>query len=143
MPTTARMLQPSPDRVWAIVSGGSHSDLRVVGATQRRQVAGQCHVAGVKLHRSAGVWSLVLDDSTEITAKDPDRSVKCVTKAGPSENQKWSSRSLPKGRAHAWTALGALKRSGQCLLAPVYHLMIKWLDVEAVHRFANVIEGRR
>jgi hypothetical protein len=119
--SNTRGMRPSRNQVWDVVSDASQNPLRAAGATQMRRV-------GVELHHSVGVWSLVLEEDTEVTVKVPDRSAKC---------------SLPRARTRAWTARRTSKGPGRLVLALVHHLMIRWCHVEAAHRIANVTEGRR
>lgn len=144
MSTNTRLIQASPEMVWDVLADGWLYPLWVVGATRMREVDDHWPAVGAKLHHSAGVWPLVLDDNTEVLAVDPGRSVKLRARGWPMGEAEVAITLTPEGLGtRVDLTEDAVKGPG--LLAPkfVRHLMIKWRNVEALDRFAHIAEGRR
>src|SRR6187549_195468 len=66
MASNERRIKTTPDQVWDVLADGWLYPLWVVGATRMRAVDDEWPRTGAKLHHSAGVWPVVLDDNTEV-----------------------------------------------------------------------------
>jgi len=144
MSTNTRLIEASPEMVWDVLADGWLYALWVVGTTRMREVDDHWPAVGAKLHHSAGVWPLVLDDNTEVLDVDPGRSVKLRARGWPMGEAEVVIILTPEdSRTRMSLTEDAVKGPG--LLVPGYlrHLMIKWRNVEALDRFANIAEGRR
>lgn len=143
-PTVEREIAATPDQVWAVLADGWLYPLWVVGATRMRDVDDHWPKPGARLHHSAGVWPLVIDDSTEVLEMTPVQ--RLVLKA----------RGWPGGEAHVeieLTAQGpgtlvtlredAVSGPGRLVPPPVRHPMLHVRNVEALGRLARLVEGRR
>ncbi len=71
MATNTREIRTVPDKVWDVLADGWLYPLWVVGATRMRDVDASWPAVGAQLHHSAGVWPLVLDDTTEVLEAEP------------------------------------------------------------------------
>jgi uncharacterized protein YndB with AHSA1/START domain len=78
--TVQRIIQTTPDRVWAVLSDGwTYSDW-VVGTVHIRDVDPDWPAVGAKLHHKAGPWPFSLQDSSTVLSCVPGREL--TMKAG-------------------------------------------------------------
>lgn len=143
MPTNSRVIKTAPDKVWAVLADGWLYPLWVVGATRMRDVDANWPDVGSKIHHSAGVWPVVVDDNTEVLACEPGRFMRL------------RARGWPLGEAEVTitlTASGAetlveidediVSGPGLFLPQPARAPMIKVRNVESLRRLAFIAENR-
>lgn len=143
MDLTTRTIAAPPAKVWAVLDDGWLYPLWVVGATRMREVDDHWPAQGARLHHSAGVWPLVLDDETEV--------LECV----PEQRLRLRARGWPAGAAEVLLELreqggqtvvelheDVVSGPGRLVPAPVRHPMIHVRNVEALRRLAALAEGR-
>jgi uncharacterized protein YndB with AHSA1/START domain len=71
-----RVIQASPDRVFAVLADGwTYSDW-VVGTVHIRDVDASWPMPGAELHHKAGPWPLSLHDKSTVLSVEDDRSLK-------------------------------------------------------------------
>jgi uncharacterized protein YndB with AHSA1/START domain len=132
-----------PQAVWDVLSDGWLYPLWVVGATRMRDVDENWPEVGSKIHHSAGVWPVVVNDYTEVLESAPLRQL--VLRA----------RGWPMGEAKVVLELeavggGTLVRivedavAGPGRLVPdaLMQPMLAWRNTETLRRLAFVVEGR-
>ena len=71
------------EKVWAVLEDGWSYPSWVVGASRMRAVDATWPAAGAKLHHSAGVWPLVLNDETRVKAVEPGRRLVLLARGRP------------------------------------------------------------
>lgn len=143
MTSTSREIETAPEQVWAVLADGWLYPLWVVGATRMRDVDHAWPAEGTKLHHSAGVWPIVVDDDTEVLDCDPGRFLRL------------RARGWPLGEADVSitvTASGpgtlvrideeAVSGPGAWVPRPVEAPLIRWRNTEALRRLALVAENR-
>jgi hypothetical protein len=126
-----------------VLSDGWLYPLWVVGATRMRAVEASWPEPGAKIHHSAGVWPLVVNDDSEVLECDPLRRLVLRAKG-------W-----PIGEAHVVIELedlGTTTRvrihedaaAGPGALVPsvIRQPMLSWRNVETLRRLSYVVEGR-
>jgi uncharacterized protein YndB with AHSA1/START domain len=138
-----RTIDAPPQAVWDVLSDGWLYPLWVVGATRMRSVDAHWPEVGAKIHHSAGVWPLVVDDNTEVVAVTPLRRLELRAKGWPLgeadvvlELEDVGSQTLV--RIHEDAAEGP----GRLVPGFARSPMLKWRNVEALRRLAFVVEGR-
>lgn len=143
MTVTTRTIEASPDRVWDVLADGWLYPLWVVGATRMREVDDGWPAEGTKLHHSAGVWPLVIDDNTEVLDVQPGQSLRLRARGWPMGEAEVLITLTPEGSAtRIELAEDAVKGPGTLVPAPLRAAMIRWRNVEALDRLAHVAEGR-
>lgn len=143
MTTNTRTIEASPDKVWEVLADGWLYPLWVVGATRMRAVDETWPAVGSKLHHSAGVWPLVVDDNTEVLEADPGRSLRLRARGWPMGEAEVLITLTPMGsRTRMEIAEDAVRGPGVLVPKLLRHPMIKWRNTEALDRFANLAEGR-
>lgn len=143
MTTNTRTIDASPDKVWEVLEDGWLYPLWVVGATRMRKVDDHWPAVGSKLHHSAGVWPLVVDDNTEVLELEPGRSLRLRARGWPMGEATVVLTLTPEGSGtRVEIAEDVVKGPG--LLVPQFlrHPMIKWRNAEALDRFAHLAERR-
>ena len=83
MTTNSRTIKTAPGKVWQVLSDGWLYPVWVVGATRMRDVDRSWPAEGTRLHHSAGVWPLVIDDNTEVLECEPGRTLRLRAKGWP------------------------------------------------------------
>ena len=71
MTVNVRTIDAPPQAVWDVLADGWLYPLWVVGATRMRAVDADWPSVGSRIHHSAGVWPVVVDDNTEVKASEP------------------------------------------------------------------------
>ncbi|KRE99691.1 polyketide cyclase [Nocardioides sp. Soil777] len=144
MAENTRLVHATPEQVWEVLSDGWLYPVWVVGASRMREVDDDWPAVGSKLHHSVGLWPLLIDDNTEVTATVPGHSVTLRARAWPVGEAEVSIRLLPVG---AETEVRIIEDavSGPGVLAPrpVRGVTLKWRNTETLRRLALIAEGRR
>lgn len=78
-----RVIAASPERVFNVLADGWNYPLWVVGASYMRSVDAGWPAVGTCLHHSVGVWPLLIEDTTEVLAMEPDRKLVLHARAWP------------------------------------------------------------
>lgn len=81
--TVQRHLNCTPDDVFGVLGDGWTYPIWVVGASRMRAVDPSWPQVGAKLHHSAGIWPLLINDSTSILVWDPPRQVVLEARGWP------------------------------------------------------------
>jgi hypothetical protein len=143
MSENQRTIHASPEAVWQVLSDGWLYPLWVVGATRMRDVDAAWPAPGSRIHHSAGVWPLIVNDETTVEAVDPQRRMQLRAKGWPLGEADVVIELDPVGdqtvvRIHEDAASGP----GRLVPAVVRGPMIKWRNSETLRRLAFICEGR-
>ena len=120
MTRNERTIRALPDQVWDVLSDGWLYPVWVVGATRMRDVDGNWPEVGSCLHHSAGVWPLVVSDSTEVLENRPGSVLRMRARGWPIGEAEacgaaWVQASSNKGRppADGSTAMASMVNTPQ------------------------------
>jgi hypothetical protein len=143
MTRNSRLIKALPDQVWDVLSDGWVYPTWVVGATRMRDVDTTWPEVGSQLHHSAGVWPLIVSDSTEVLVSQPEHLLKV------------RARGWPIGEAEVTITLDAqgadtlveidedaVAGPGRLVPEPIRALAIKIRNVETLRRLAFIAEHR-
>ena len=143
MSENQRTVHASPEAVWQVLSDGWLYPVWVVGATRMRDVDTDWPAPGSRLHHSAGVWPVVVNDETRIVSTEPQRRMQLRAKGWPLgeadvviELEPVGDETVVRIREDAATGPGRLVPG--VLRAPV----LKWRNSETLRRLAFLCEGR-
>ncbi|HTJ36568.1 MAG TPA: SRPBCC family protein [Dactylosporangium sp.] len=78
-----RLVNTSPDRVFAVLADGWSYASWVVGASHIRDVDDGWPAVGTRLHHQVGPWPLHINDVTSVQAVDPGRMLELHARAWP------------------------------------------------------------
>jgi uncharacterized protein YndB with AHSA1/START domain len=143
MATNSRVIKTVPDRVWDVLADGWLYPVWVVGATRMRDVDRSWPAAGAKLHHSAGVWPLVIDDNSEVLESEPGHFLRLRARGWPLGEAEVAitltasgSNTLVEIKEKAVSGPGAL------VPEPVENVLIGFRNNETLRRLAFVAENR-
>lgn len=139
----SRTIKASPDKVWQTLSDGWLYPLWVVGATRMRDVDEAWPAVGSRLHHSAGVWPLVIDDDTEVLDVEPGSRLRLRARAWPAGEAEVLITLTPQdGETLLEMREDAVRGPGKLVPLPIRAPMIGWRNVEALRRLAAIAERR-
>jgi uncharacterized protein YndB with AHSA1/START domain len=143
MSRNSMVIEATPDQVWDVLADGWLYPLWVVGATRMRDVEHNWPEVGSRLHHSAGVWPLVLNDDTEVLEASPRTRMKLRARGWPLGEAEVTITLTPVG-AHTRVDIeeDAVSGPGAMLPKPLRDPMIKVRNVETLRRLAFVAQGR-
>jgi uncharacterized protein YndB with AHSA1/START domain len=143
MALNRRLVEATPDEVWAVLADGWLYPLWVVGATRLRDVTGGWPSKGAKIHHSVGVWPLMIDDESEVLEVDPGSRLRLRAAVWPLGEATVTLHLHPSG-AHTEVVIEEDVSSGPGVLvpAPIRNQMLKVRNVETLKRLAYVAENR-
>jgi uncharacterized protein YndB with AHSA1/START domain len=144
MAVNTREIKTAPENVWAVLSDGWLYPVWVVGATRMRDVDHTWPQAGAKLHHSAGVWPVVIDDNTEVLECDPGRYLLLRARGWPLGEAEVAITLRPSG-ANTMVEIRekAVSGPGAMIPEPIENVAIKYRNTETLRRLAYVAENRR
>lgn len=134
----------TPEEIFAVLADGWLFSAWVVGATHIRDVDDDWPAVGSRLHYSAGVWPLTVDDTTEVVAAAPPRMLELEAKLSPLGSA-WIRLELvatPTGETevrmyeHSKHGLGAL------IPTVVQELLLVPRNKESLSRLADIAVGK-
>lgn len=144
MATNRREIKTVPDKVWEVLADGWLYPVWVVGATRMRDVDEAWPAVGAKLHHSAGVWPLVLDDDTEVLECEPGHHLRLRARGWPIGEAEVAITLTASG---ANTVVEIVEKAvsgpGALVPGPIEALMIGLRNVETLRRLAFVSENRQ
>ena len=143
MTRNSRVIRALPEQIWDVLSDGWVYPTWVVGATRMRDVEKAWPAVGSSLHHSAGVWPLIVSDSTE------------VLEAEPGHRLRLRARGWPIGEAEVAITLeaqgpdtlvhideDAVAGPGRMVPEPIRAVAIKIRNTETLRRLAFIAENR-
>jgi uncharacterized protein YndB with AHSA1/START domain len=143
MAENRRLVEASPEEVWAVLADGWLYPLWVVGATRLRDVTGGWPAKGAKIHHSVGVWPMTIDDESEVLEVDPGSRLRLRAAAWPLGEATVTLHLNPSG-AYTEVVIEEDARSGPGRLVPepIRRKMLEIRNVETLKRLAFVAENR-
>jgi hypothetical protein len=138
-----KTINTAPDKVWEVLSDGWLYPLWVVGATRMRAVDDTWPQPGSKLHHSAGVWPLAVDDTTEVVECEPASYLQVIARGWPLGEAEVRLRLTGMGtRTRVTLEEHPVKGPGALVPKPIYTPLLMWRNVESLRRLAFLVEGR-
>jgi uncharacterized protein YndB with AHSA1/START domain len=138
-----KIIDTAPEKVWEVLSDGWLYPLWVVGATRMRAVDDPWPEPGSKLHHSAGVWPLAVDDTTEVVECEAARYLQVVARGWPlGEAEVRLTLDGMGTRTRVVMEEHPVKGPGALVPKPIYEPLLAWRNVESLRRLAFLVEGR-
>jgi hypothetical protein len=143
MSTITRVVEATPDQVWSVLSDGWTYPVWVVGASRMRDVDADWPEVGSQLHHSAGVWPMLVDDSTEVLECTPGSMLRLRARGWPAGEAEVVIRLRPQGSSTE-VVIEENTVSGPASLIPklVEDPLMDWRNTETLRRLAYVAENR-
>ncbi len=132
----------TPRQVWSVLSNGWLYPSWVVGAARMRDVDAGWPAPGTLLHHSVGSWPLMLDDTTEVVAVEPEQALLLRARAWPAGAAQVLIELTPDG-AGTLVSIREDAIAGPAALAPrlVRQAAIAPRNREVLRRLAFLAEG--
>ena len=137
-----RRVQAPPAAVWGVLSNGWLYPSWVVGAARMRAVDPRWPDAGTSLHHSAGVWPVLLSDSTTVLESEPGRRLLLQARGWPVGEARVELRIEPAGAGHSDVTIVEDVTHGvaRALPARVRQLLLGGRNTETLKRLAFLAE---
>ena len=143
MSTNTRIMSTTPDRVWDVLADGWLFPLWVVGASRIREVDAAWPAVGSKIHHSVGVWPLLVDDNTEVTACEPGRLLSLRARVWPAGSADVTLRLTAVGSdTEVVIEEDIVHGPARLVPKPVRTPPLAWRNVESLRRLAFLAERR-
>jgi uncharacterized protein YndB with AHSA1/START domain len=144
MATNTREIKTVPDKVWDVLADGWLYPTWVVGATRMRDVEEEWPQVGAKLHHSAGVWPVIVNDNTEVLECQPGRLLRLRARGWPLGEAEVLVTLAPSGAGTLVTIKeSAVTGPGALIPRPFEDALITWRNSESLLRLAFIAENRR
>lgn len=144
MATTKRVIDASPEKVFAVLSDGWLYATWVVGASRIREVDDGWPQTGTRIHHSVGSWPALINDSTRVLAHEQDRRLVLRARGWPIGEAEIEILLTPHPDGTEVTINEeAVAGPGKLVPEPLKGITIKWRNVEALRRLAYIAERRR
>jgi uncharacterized protein YndB with AHSA1/START domain len=141
--TVTRMVEATPEQVWAVLEDGWSYPSWVVGASRMRAVGEGWPGTGSKLYHSAGIWPAVVNDSTEVLESDPPRRLRLQAKGWPAGEATVELRIEPAGNGSKVTLIEDVSRGpGRFVPKALRQPAIALRNTETLRRLAYMAEAR-
>jgi uncharacterized protein YndB with AHSA1/START domain len=146
MSRTTRVMNCTPEDVFAVLEDGWSYGMWVVGAARIRDVDAAWPQKGSRIHHSVGAWPLLLSDNTEVEEVDAPHRLQLRVKAWPTGEGRVIISCTPTGEVGRETEVVIEERavSGPAKLVPaaVQDMMLHHRNIEALRRLAYLAENR-
>lgn len=139
-----RRVNATAHEVFEVLSDGWLYSSWVVGASRMRAVDETWPQVGARLHHSAGIWPVVLNDTTVAQESVPDRRLVMTARGWPVGEARIDIELQPDGAGACVVILREDVSAGpaQVVPRPVRALAIKPRNVETLRRLAYIAERR-
>lgn len=143
MSRNTRMMQCSPQDVFAVLADGWSYATWVVGAARIRDVDPEWPAVGTKIHHSVGLWPLLINDTTEVEDVDPPHRLRLKVRLWPTGSGVVLITCVAKEGGTEVTMEEQLVSGPAALLPrPVKDALLHARNVEALKRLAYLAENR-
>src|SRR3954452_5739153 len=143
MYTVTRMVEATPEQIWGVLEDGWSYPSWVVGASRMRAVSDDWPATGSKLHHSAGIWPLVVNDETAVLESDPPRLLRLQAKGWPAGEATVELRIEAAGDGSKGAIVeGAAHGPGHYVPKVLRQPAIALRNTETLRRLAYMAEGR-
>jgi len=143
MSTNVRVMNCSPEDVFAVLADGWLFPTWVVGASRMRDVDAAWPQVGSKLQHSFGVWPALINDETTVLEYDPPRRLVIQPKGWPIGEARVTLevKRRPEGCVVRITE-EAVEGPGSFVPKPLLDVPLFIRNVETLRRLAYIAEGK-
>ena len=144
MASNERRISATPEQVFAVLADGWLYPTWVVGASRMRAVDATWPAPQSRLHHSAGVWPLLLNDETTLLEWQPPRRMKLEAKGWPLGTATVELDVTSEGTTSCRVRIteNPSRGPGALVPKPVSDALIATRNTETLRRLAYLVEGR-
>jgi hypothetical protein len=138
----SRTFTCSAEDVFRVLEDGWTYPVWVVGASRIRDVDEGWPAPGTRLHHSAGVWPVLIDDNTEVLDYTPPRGLVLEARGWPAGQARVTIRVDPQPTG-CLVSIEEDASAGPALVVPkpVRLALMHWRNTETLRRLAFLAEG--
>lgn len=142
MSRTTRVMDCTPEDVFAVLEDGWSYGMWVVGAARIRDVDAGWPEVGSRIHHSVGAWPVLLSDSTEVEQVDRPRMLQLRVKAWPTGEGRVVLTMQPADGGGTEVVMEESAVSGPATLIPkpAEDFLLHHRNVEALRRLSYLAE---
>lgn len=142
--TQRRAVRAPVAQVWRVLADGWSYPLFVVGAARMRAVDPGWPAVGARLHHSAGVWPLVIDDTTVVEDVEPGRRLVLTARGWPAGRARVTVRLEPLDAGTTLVTLDEDATAGPTLVVPgpLRRALVDLRNTETLRRLDHLAAGR-
>lgn len=142
MSRTTRVMDCSPEDVFAVLEDGWSYGMWVVGAARIRDVDEAWPQVGSRIHHSVGAWPLLISDNTEVEKVDKPHMLQLRVKAWPTGEGRVAITMQPAGDGRTEVVIEEQAVNGPATLIPkpAQDFMLHHRNVEALRRLGYLAE---
>ncbi|MEV0718188.1 SRPBCC family protein [Asanoa sp. NPDC050611] len=145
MSETSRVIDATPERIFAVLADGWSYASWVVGAAHIRDVEDGWPAVGTSIHHRVGPWPVQINDSTTVRAMEPARLLELDARMWP------LGRAVIRLTLEPATPTSTLVRMAETVVSgavrslpdPVQALLLKPRNAEALGRLGDIAVHRR
>jgi uncharacterized protein YndB with AHSA1/START domain len=141
----SRVIDASPDAVFAVLADGWLYAGWVVGSSHIREVDDNWPAVGARIHHSVGPWPLHVQDVTVVRAVEPGLSLSLEARGWPVGAAAVALTLVPHGDGRTLVRMTEhiVRGPGKVLPAALQSLVVKPRNTESLARLADLVTGRR
>ncbi|HEY0772973.1 MAG TPA: SRPBCC family protein [Nocardioidaceae bacterium] len=142
MSRTTRVMDCTPEDVFAVLEDGWSYGMWVVGAARIRDVDAGWPEVGSRIHHSVGAWPVLLSDNTEVEQVDRPRVLQLRVKAWPTGEGRVVLTMQPADGGGTEVVMEESAVSGPATLIPkpAEDFLLHHRNVEALRRLCYLAE---
>lgn len=139
-----RVVETSTSRVWDVLADGWMYPVFVVGAARMREVDDAWPAQGSELHHSAGMWPLMIDDTTTVERCEVGRLLVLTARGWPAGQARITMRLTPLGPERTEVVIEEDATRGMALAVPgpLRRCAMDLRNTETLHRLDLIARGR-
>ena len=143
MSQTSRGFLCTPQQVFDVLQDGWLYATWVVGASRIRDVDADWPAVGSRIHHSAGVWPMLINDVSLVKEYDPPHTLLLQAKGWPAGEAHIRLTVTPSpGGCTVTIREDATAGPGRLVPPPVRHALLGWRNRESLNRLQMLAEGR-
>ncbi len=139
-----RVIAADAAQVWDVLADGWLYPVFVVGAARMREVDAAWPAPGTRLHHSAGLWPLMIDDTTVVLECEVGRRLVLEARGWPAGQARVTMRleALGPGRTAVTIEEDATAGPGRLVPGPVRRRLVDLRNAETLRRLDHLARGR-
>lgn len=140
----SRVVQAGSAHVWDVLADGWLYPVFVVGAARMRAVDPGWPAVGTRLHHSAGMWPVMLDDTSSVLECEPGRRLVLEARGWPAGRARvvMALEDLGPARTRVTIEEDATAGPGRALPGPLRRRLLDARNAETLQRLDHLARGR-
>lgn len=145
MSETRKVIETTPERIFAVLADGWSYASWVVGAAHIRDVDAAWPAVGSRIHHKVGPWPVQIKDETAVRAMEPDRLLELDARMWPVGKAiiRITLEPISAASTRVTIAESVVSGAGRLLPEAVQAVVLRPRNAEALARLADIAVHRR